>query len=58
VFSYSTVLDGISKDQNLPNQKVLTLSSKIIKKMKAEEIRPNATTYNSLISVALRLEDL
>lgn len=58
IVSYNTVLDGISKDQKLSHEEVLTLSSKIINEMKEEEIPLNTTTYNSLISVALRLEDL
>eukprot|EP00210_Caulerpa_lentillifera_P000289 g282.t1 len=57
-FSYATVIDGISKDMNLSNEEVLAMSSEITRTMKSDGIKGNNHTYNSLLSVAIRLHDL
>eukprot|EP00210_Caulerpa_lentillifera_P000300 g293.t1 len=58
VISYSTVIDGISKDKKLSNAEVLDLSSKILHTMEKEDIQWDNHTYCSLLSVAIRLRDL
>eukprot|EP00210_Caulerpa_lentillifera_P000309 g302.t1 len=58
VISYSTVIDGISKDKKLSNAEVLDLSSKILRTMEKEDIQWDNHTYCSLLSVAIRLRDL
>jgi len=59
VFSYSTVLDGISKDKTLSNQDLIGLASKILDEVKKKKPRhSNLNITNSLLRINLRVGDL
>eukprot|EP00210_Caulerpa_lentillifera_P003364 g3208.t1 len=58
IVCYTTLIDGISKDEKLSIEEMLTLSSKIVDDMTKEGTFPNTLTYNTLIHVALIAKDL
>eukprot|EP00210_Caulerpa_lentillifera_P003334 g3181.t1 len=58
VVCYNTIIDGISKDEKLSIEEMLTLSSKIVDAMTKEGTLLDTRTYNAMINVAFKAKSL